>query len=76
MIPTFLTVADGKIVCGINVKAGNISYIFCWGPVIKMSVLLKFKLRKLEFSHVFNSLTHIDIDVVWWIESGRQAVYI
>lgn len=51
-MPKFLTVADGKIVVASRVRLGafTIGFVSEGGPVIKISVLFKYKLRKLEFS--------------------------
>ncbi len=64
---TFLTVADGKIVLAQRLKLGAYTLFFVskGGPVIKISVFLKFKQRKCEFSQAFSSLTQEDNDVVW-----------
>ncbi len=60
MIPTFLTVADGNIEVASRSKLETsvLFFIRDGGPVIKISVLLNFKLRKLECSQSFSSLTH------------------
>ncbi len=67
MIHKFIMVDDGKHFVLSRLKLGTlvIFVVIVGGPVIKISVLLKFKRRKLEFSHIFNSLTHIDKDMVW-----------
>ncbi len=74
---TFLTVADGKLEVASRSKLEKsvLFFIRDGGPVIKVSVLLKFKLRKLEYSQSFNSLTHEDKEAIEWVESGWQAVY-
>jgi len=68
-MPKFLTVADGKIAVASRLKLGTFIIILFFasdgGRVIKISVLLKFKLRKLEFSQAFSSVTQVDSDVVW-----------
>ena len=66
-MPKFLTVADGIIDVASRSSLGVLVIFFVrdGGPVIKISVLVRFKLRKLQFSHVFNSLTHDDSNVVW-----------
>ncbi len=78
MIPTFLTVADGNIEIASRSKLETSVLSFIWdgGPVIHISVLLKFKLRKLECSQSFKLLTHEDKEAIEWVESGWQAVYI
>ncbi len=67
MIPKFLTVADGIMDVASRSSMGILVIFFVrdGGPVIKISVLVRFKLRKLQFSQVFNSLIHADSDVVW-----------
>ncbi len=67
MIPKFLTVADGIMDVASRSSMGILVIFFVrdGGPVIKISVLVRFKLRKLQFSQVFNSLIHEDSDVVW-----------
>ncbi len=62
MIPKFLTVADGIMDVASRSSMGVLVIFFVrdGGPVIKISVLVRFKLRKLQFSQVFNSLIHED----------------
>ncbi len=50
-------------------------FVTVGGATSITSVFVKFKLRELELSQVFNSLTHANRVAVWWIESGRQEVY-
>ncbi len=66
-MPKFLTVADGKTVVAsrLKLKAFTKFFVSEGGPVIKISVLFQFKLRKLELSQAFSSLTQVDSDVVW-----------
>ncbi len=67
MIPKFLTVADGIMDVASRSSMGILVIFFVrdGGPVFKISVLVRFKLRKLQFSQVFNSLIHEDSAVVW-----------
>ncbi len=66
MISKFLTVADGNIEVASRsrLETSVLFFIRDGGPVIKISVLLKFKLRKLECSQSFNSLTHEDKEAI------------
>ena len=66
MIPKFLTVADGIIEVASTSSLGILLTFFVsdGGPTINISVLVKFRLRKLELSQVFKSLTHDDSDMV------------
>ncbi len=52
-MPTFLPVADGKTVVASRLKleAFTIFFVSEGGTEIKMSVLFRFKLRKLELSY-------------------------
>ncbi len=52
-MPKFLKVADGKTVVASRLKleAFTIFVVSEGGPVIKISVLFKFKIRKLELSY-------------------------
>ncbi len=52
MIPKFLTVADGIMDVASRSSMGVLVIFFVrdGGPVIKISVLVRFKLRKLQFS--------------------------
>lgn len=62
----FLTVADGKINVASRSSLGALVMVFVrvGGPIIKTSVLVRFKMRKLEISQVFNSLIHYNSDAV------------
>lgn len=66
IIQTFLTVVDGKIELSSLSKLGAVRFLVRLEvPAIIILVLLKFNLRKLEFNHPFNSLTHEDDEAVW-----------
>ncbi len=67
MISKFLTVAVGKIyVASRSILGGSVMFfVTVGGPTSKTSVFVKFKLRELELSQVFNSLTHVNRVAVW-----------
>lgn len=72
MIPTFLTVAEAKIIVASRsiLKSTELFFVRDGGPVIRISVLPKFRLRKFECSHSFNSLTQEESEDFTCSESG------
>lgn len=71
MIPTFLTVAEAKIIVASRsiLKSTELFFVGDGGPVIRISVLPKFRLRKFECSHS-NSLTQEESEDLTCSESG------